>query len=110
MTSCLDGTVLDLASNLRGEVAHRDLVVSEVGMMPRVRLDADAPGLLCHAEHEGPAVLRIQVGIGQHEQALVVAEFDVLFKIIENLPRMELFDPCVWPDTRLNNFLFLESS
>ena len=83
--------------------------MSEVGVMPRVRLDADAPGLFSHAEHEGPAVFRIEVGIGENQQTLVVAQFDVLLKVIENLPRMELFHSRIRPDTCLNNFLLLKS-
>ena len=71
MTSRLDRPILHLLGNLTVKHARR-IFLRKVGMMPGVRLDADAPRTLGHAENEGPAVLRIEVGIGQHEEALVL--------------------------------------
>lgn len=40
-------------------------VLGKVWMMSRITLNTNAPALLSHTEHEGPAVLRVQVGVGQ---------------------------------------------
>lgn len=69
----LDGPVLDLSRDFRREVAHRYFVVRKVRVMPRVRLNANTPALLGHTEYERPAVLRVQVGVRQHQEALIVA-------------------------------------
>lgn len=72
-----DGPVLHFAGNLGREIPNRLVVVCEIRMMPRIALNANSPTLLRHSEHKRPAVLRVQVCVGQHEQALVLLQLDV---------------------------------
>ncbi len=78
MASRLNGSVLDFPCNLGGEISHWDVVMSKVRVVPGVALNANAPTLLSHAKHKSPTVLRIQVGIGQHKEALVLTQLNVL--------------------------------
>ena len=80
----------------------------EIWMMPSIALNANTPALLRHTEDEGPAVLGIQVGIGQHEQALILLQLDIGFQVVEYLARMELFHFSVWSHASLNDFLLFE--
>ena len=87
----LDCSVLHELGDLRIKHSRRLVgVLSEIWMVPSVALDADSPALLGHTEHEGPAVLRVEVGVGEHEQALVLLELHVVFEVLEYLPGVEL--------------------
>ena len=72
-------------------------------MVAGVTLDADPPALLGHPEHEGPAILGVQVGVGEHEQALAGAQFDAFLKIFEDLPSVILLDFSVLSDPGLDD-------
>lgn len=76
--------------------------LGEVWMVPCVALDANTPALLRHTEDESPAVLRVQVGVRQHEQALVLLQQHVVFQILEDLPCVELLHASVASDPRLH--------
>ena len=76
--------------------------------MPCVTLYTDSPALLGHSEHKSPAILRIQVGIGQHQEALVRFKLNVCFEVIKNLSGMKLLDPGIRPYTCLDYFLLFE--
>ena len=41
-------------------------MLGKVGVVARITLDADAPGLLSHAKHKRPALLGIQVRVRKH--------------------------------------------
>lgn len=108
MARRLDGPVLDLACYLGREVAHGHVVVREVGVMSRVRLNANTPALLGHSKDERPAVLRVQVCVREHQKALIVAEFDILLEVVKDLASMELFDPRVGSHSSRHYLLLLE--
>ena len=78
-------------------------VLGEVRVVPRVTLDADPPALLCHAEHECPTVLWIEVGVGEHEQALILLELHIILKVLKYLPSVELLDAGVGADAGLDD-------
>jgi hypothetical protein len=63
VTGRLDCTILNLLGDLRAEHPLRLVVVGEVGMVTSIRLDANSPALLGHAEDEGPSLFRIEVSI-----------------------------------------------
>ena len=73
--------------------------------MSSVWLDADAPTTLGHSKHESPTLFRIQVGICQDEEALVLLEPDILFQVFEDLTCMELLHFSVSSNTR-GDYLF----
>ena len=79
----LGDTIVELLTNLRP---------GEVRVVPRVRLDADAPTALGHAKHKCPPVLRVQIGVRQHKQTLVLTQLQVLLKVFKYLARVELLD------------------
>ena len=76
--------------------------------MSCVRLNTNAPALLGHAEDECPAIFGIQVRIREHQEALIMAKFDILLEIVKDLARMELLDARVRPNPSLNNLLLLK--
>jgi hypothetical protein len=71
VAGCFDSSVLDLASNLRIEVSLGHLCFAEVRVVAGIALDANAPTLLGHSEHESPSLLGVEVGIGKHQKTLV---------------------------------------
>ena len=79
MARSLDGTVLY-------ELGHFGIehtcwlvgVLGKVWMMSCITLNANTPALLSHTEHEGPAVLRVQVCVGQDKQALVLSQLHII--------------------------------
>ena len=97
MTRCLNCSVLDLPRYLGGELSAWYTFLSEVWMMASVALDTYAPALLRHSKHECPAFFWVEVSIGEDQQALVVAQLDVLFEVIKDLSCVELLYPCVRP-------------
>lgn len=105
MTSRLDCSVLHFSCNLRGKIPDRLVVMGEIRMMPCIALNANSPTLLRHSKDKRPAVLRVQVGICEHEEALVLLELNIRFQVVKYLTSVELFHFCVWSDTRLDNFL-----
>lgn len=78
MTRCFDRPILNLLGHTIVEVMTGGSFLRKVWMMPCIRLDADAPAALGHAKDEGPAVLRVKVGVRQDEQALVVPQPQIL--------------------------------
>jgi hypothetical protein len=104
----LDGPVLDLASDLRREVAHGHVVVREVRMMSRVRLNANTPALLGHTEDEGPAFLRVQISIRQNQKALILLKTNIFLQVVEQLSSMKLSNSSVRPDPGLYDFLLVK--
>lgn len=103
VAGCLDRSVLYNLGHFG--VKHPTWLVrvpGEVWMMTRIALNTDAPTLLGHAEDEGPAVFRVQVGVRQHEQALVLIKFHVVFQILENVASVELLHASVTTYTRLH--------
>lgn len=92
----LDCPVLDELGHFGVEHARRLVgMLSEVRMVSSVALDADAPALLGHSEDESPTVLRVQIGIGQYEEALILLQLHIVFEVLKDLPCMELLHPCV---------------
>ena len=61
-------------------------------MVSRVGLDADSPRLLGHTKYERPTILGIEVSVGQHQQALVLLEPQVLLQVFEYLASVILLD------------------
>ena len=67
MTSRLNSSILYLTSYLWAKmprVIH--LSFRKIRMMSSVRLDANSPRLLCHAENEGPAIFGIKIRVSQN--------------------------------------------
>lgn len=110
MACRLDSSILDLFRNDFIKVPfglHALLFLGELRVMAGIALDADAPTLLGHAEHEGPPIFRIQVCIRQHEQTLVLPQLNILLEVFKYLPSVKLLDLGVVPHPRLDNsFLF----
>lgn len=102
----LHSTILYLPSDLRGKLAHSRL--PEVWMMPRVALDADSPALLGHSKNESPALLWVQIGIGQYQQALILLQPYILLQIIEKLPSMKLPHPRIRANSGLYYLLLIQ--
>ena len=106
VASCLDGPVLHQLCHLGVEHARRLVrVLGKVGMVPCVALDADSPALLGHTEDEGPTVFRVEVCVGQHEQALVLLEMHVVLQVLEDLPGVELLHSSVATHSCLDHAL-----
>ena len=78
-------------------------VLGKVRMMSCIALNANTPALLGHAEHEGPAVLRVQVCVRQDEQALVLSQLHVILEILKNLSSVELLHAGITSDARLDD-------
>ena len=76
--------------------------------MPSIALDADPPALLGHPEDESPAILGVEVGVGQHQQALVLLQLDIFLQVIEDMPSMELLDLGIRTHPRVYYFLLLK--
>jgi hypothetical protein len=76
-------------------------VLGKVWMMSCITLNANTPALLRHAEHEGPAILRVQVCVGQHKQTLVLLQLHVIFQILKNLTCVKLLHACITSNARL---------
>ena len=108
MACSLDGSILYFPSNFRSEISSRLVFMGKVRMMSCITLDANSPTLLCHSKYKSPPILRIQVSVRQHKQALVLLKLDVRFEIVEDLAGMELFDSCVRANSRLHYFLLLK--
>lgn len=103
MASCLDCSVLHKLGNFCVEHTGRLVgVLGKIRMVPCVALDADSPALLGHTEDKGPTVLRVQVGVREHEQALVLLEQHVVFQVLEYLPSVELLHSSVATHSCLN--------
>lgn len=106
---CLDGAVLHLhGDEVIEHAAGLVRTLREVRMVASVRLDADAPAALGHAEDERPAVLRVQVGIREHQKALVSAQADVRLEVLKDLACMELLDLGVVTHASRHDLLALE--
>ena len=58
--------------------------------MPRITLNAYSPTLFRHTKNEGPTFFWIQVGVCEHQEALIAVQFDVLLQIVEDLASMIL--------------------
>jgi len=101
-------SVLDLPGDLGGEDADGLVVLGEVGVVASVALDANAPALLGHAEDEGPALLGVEVGVGEHEQALILSKVDVVLEVVEDVPGVVLLNACVGPHARLYDIKLLQ--
>ena len=108
VTRCLNSSILHLSRNLGSENPLRLCLTCKVGVVPCVTLNANPPALLSHSKHESPPVLRVQVSIREHEEALVILKFNVLFQVIEDMSSVELFHLCVWPHSSADDFLLLE--
>ena len=78
--------------------------------MSRITLNTNSPTLLGHAKHERPALLWVQIGICEHQQALILVEVDILLQIVEDLACVELANLGVRPNSRLDNFLLVENA
>lgn len=113
MTSCFDGSVLHLFGHPLVELPLRDPVpelvfVCKVWVVASVTLDADTPALLSHSKDEGPSVFGVQVGIGEHQQTLVLFQLDVVLEVFKDHPRVELLDLSVLSHARGHNSLFFK--
>ena len=82
--------------------------MSKIGVVSRVALNANSPALLGHSEHEGPPLLWVEVCVCQNEKTLVLAKLNVLLKVLEDLPRMELLHLGVTANTGLHYALVLK--
>ena len=106
---CLDGAVLHLhGDEVIEHAAGLVRTLREVRMVASVRLDADAPAALGHAEDERPAVLRVQVGVRQHEQALVLPQPQIILQILKYLPGVVLLHFGVRADAGRDDFASLQ--
>ena len=105
VAGCLDCPVLNFPSNLGGKIPDRLVVMRKIRMMPCVTLNANSPTLLCHSKDKRPAVLRVQVGICKHEEALVLLQLNIRFQVVKYLTSVELLHFCVRSDSSLDNFL-----
>ena len=105
VTGCLDCSILHFACNLGGEIPDGLVVVGEIWMMPRVALNANSPTLLRHSKDKCPAIFRVEVGIRQHKQALVLLQLNIGFQVIKNLTSVELLHFSVGSHTCLHYLL-----
>ena len=108
MACCLDCSVLYLPSNVGCKHSFIFWFLSKVGVVSGVALDADPPTLLSHAKDEGPTFLGIEICVREHKQTLMVLELYVLLQVVEDLTCVELFYFCIWPNSGLDNALFLK--
>lgn len=83
-------------------------MLGEVWMVTSIALDAYTPALLRHAEDEGPASLRVQISVCEHEQTLVLLQLHVVFEIFKDLSCVELLHASVASDSRLHHALPLQ--
>jgi len=77
MTGCLNSSILHFPRDFGCEYSLGFGLVGEVRVMSRITLDANSPALLGHAEDESPPVFGVEVGVGQHQETLVVFQFYV---------------------------------
>ena len=82
--------------------------MSKIGVVSRVALNANSPALLGHSKDKSPPILGIEVCICQNEETLVLAKLNVLLKVLEDLPRMELLHLGVTANTGLHYALVLK--
>jgi len=82
--------------------------MGKIWMMPCIALNANSPTLLSHTEDKGPAVLRVQIRICEHKQALILLQLNIRFQVVEDLASMDLLYFSIWSYPRLNYLLFLE--
>jgi hypothetical protein len=73
-----------------------------------IALNTNSPALLGHAENEGPSLLRVEVGIRQHQEALILAKLYILLEVFENLASVELFHFSVTADSGVHDTLLLK--
>ena len=107
MTCCLNRSILNFASNCWSKYPLRLIFECEVWMVPRIALDADSPTLLGHSKNESPPFFGVKIGIGENQKALVVLQFDIFFKVIEDVSGMELFCFGIWSNSSADDlFLF----
>ena len=108
MTRSLDGSILDQLGDPVVEDLARSARLRKVRMVPGVGLDADAPAALGHPEDEGPPVLRVQVGVRQHEQALVLPQPQIILQILKYLRGVVLLHFGVRADAGRDDFASLQ--
>ena len=92
---CFHSTILYLPGNLGSELSHGSL--AKVRVVSGIALYADPPALLGHAKHKGPALFRIQVGVRQHQQTLVLLQANVFLQVVKQLAGVKLPHPGIWP-------------
>lgn len=90
VTRSLDGSVLDQLGDPVVEDLARPARLREVRVVSGVGLDADPPAALGHTEDKSPSVLRVQVGVRQYEQALVLPQPQIILQILKYLPGVVL--------------------
>lgn len=88
-----NGPILNFSGNLRRELSC--ILLSEVRVVASVTLNANFPALLRHSKNESPAVLRIEISISKHKEALVVSELNIFLKIVKNMSCVILLDTSV---------------
>lgn len=108
MTRSLDGSILDQLGDPVVEDLARPARLRKVRVVPGVGLDADAPAALGHPEDERPPVLRVQVGVRQHEQALVLPQPQIILQILKYLPGVVLLHFGVRADAGRDDFASLQ--
>ena len=107
VTSCLNGSVLNLLGHLSIEVAVGHLL-GKVRVVSSVGLDADPPAALGHAKDESPAFFGVQIGVGEHQEALILTQLDAMLQVFEDLAGVELLHFGVLSDSGGNNLLTLQ--
>ena len=105
---CLHRSVLNFSGDLRGKYAAGLGVFGKVGVMAGITLDANPPALLGHPKHKRPPLLRIEVGVGEHQKALVLSQLDVVLQVVEYLTGVVLLHPSVRPDSSTYDFQLFE--
>ena len=81
----------------------------EVRVVSRVTLNANSPALLGHSEDKSPPILRVEIGVGQHQEALVIFQFNVFLKVVKYMACMKLLDFGIWTNSGANYFLLFEN-
>ena len=99
-------TILYLTCYFRCKLAHSSL--PKVWMMPCIALDAYPPALLGHSENKSPALLWVQIGIRQHQEALILFQPNILLQVIEKLASMKLPHSCIRTDSWLYDLLLVK--
>ena len=108
MKTYFDGSILHFLTDLITKLPFGPgFFVCKIWMVSSVALNTYTPALFRHPKYESPTLFRIQISICEHQQTLILPQFDILFQIIKNLTCMKLLNLCIGTHSRRHSSLFL---